>query len=507
MALFRKILVANRGEIAVRIIRACQELGIATVAVYSEADAAALHTSLADEAVCIGPPPPLQSYLRAETILAVARERGCDAIHPGYGFLAENADFAAAVAGAGLTFIGPPAAAMRAMGGKIPSRQVMEAAGVPVVPGYHPVAADAAAQTTELAEAAARLGYPVLIKASAGGGGKGMRLVAEPEAFVAELESARREAHHAFGDPRVYLEKLIPGPRHIEFQVLADQHGHIVHLGERECSIQRRHQKIIEETPSPALTPELRARMGAAAVAAARAVGYTNAGTVEFLLAPDGRFYFLEMNTRLQVEHPITEAVTGIDLVKAQIRIAAGEPWPWPQEAITWRGHAIEARIYAEDPARQFLPATGRVLLLSEPIGPGIRVDTGITVGDTVGLYYDPMIAKLICWAEDRAEAVRKLDWALSHYLIAGVTTNIPYLQAIVRHPAYRRGELSTDFVERHLADWQPPPALPPDEVLIAAAVADMHGDGAAPVAGAITPGGEPYSPWAVADSFRPGGG
>ncbi|MCS7037976.1 MAG: acetyl-CoA carboxylase biotin carboxylase subunit [Caldilineales bacterium] len=507
MTLFRKILVANRGEIAVRIIHACQELGIPTVAVYSEADAAALHTTLADEAVCIGPPPPLQSYLQAETILAVARERGCDAIHPGYGFLAENADFAAAVAAAGLTFIGPTAAAMRAMGGKIPSRQVMEAAGVPVVPGYHPVATDPAAQKAELAEAAARLGYPILIKASAGGGGKGMRVVADPDRFIAELESARREAQNAFGNPTVYLEKLIPGPRHIEFQILADHYGHVVHLGERECSIQRRHQKIIEETPSPALTPELRARMGAAAVAAAQAVGYTNAGTVEFLLAPDGHFYFLEMNTRLQVEHPITEAVTGIDLVKAQIRIAAGEPLPWRQEAITWRGHAIEARIYAEDPAHRFLPTTGRVLLLSEPVGPGIRVDTGITAGDAIGLYYDPMIAKLICWAEDRADAVRKLDWALAHYLIAGVTTNIPFLQAIVRHPAYHQGMLSTDFVERHLADWQPPSLSPPDEILIAAAVADVQGYGVISVAEAMASGGEPYNPWAMADGFRLGGG
>ncbi len=507
MSLFRKILVANRGEIAVRIIRACQELGIATVAVYSEADAAALHTSLADEAVCIGPPPPLQSYLQAETLLAVAREHGCDAVHPGYGFLAENADFAAAVAAVGLTFIGPSAAAMRAMGGKIPSRQVMEAAGVPVVPGYHPVAVEPAEQTVELAAAAERLGYPILIKATAGGGGKGMRIVTDPARLAVELESARREAQNAFGDPTVYLEKLIPDPRHIEFQILADHYGHVIHLGERECSIQRRHQKIIEETPSPALTPELRARMGAAAVAAAQAVGYTNAGTVEFLLAPDGRFYFLEMNTRLQVEHPITEAVTGIDLVKAQIRIAAGQPLPWRQEAITWRGHAIEARIYAEDPANQFLPATGRVLLLSAPVGPGIRVDTGIMAGDVVGLYYDPMIAKLICWAENRDEAVRKLDWALAHYLIAGVTTNIPYLQAIVRHPAYRRGELSTDFVARHLAAWQPPLAEPSDEVLVAAAVADFQGDGVTPMAGAIQPGGEPYSPWRVADGFRLGGG
>jgi acetyl/propionyl-CoA carboxylase alpha subunit len=359
----------------------------------------------------------------------------------------------------------------------------------------------------DLVAIAPKIGFPLLIKATAGGGGKGMREVRTLEEMPDLLKAARREAESAFGDGNVYLEKLVTGARHIEIQILADAHGNVIHLGERDCSIQRRHQKIIEETPSPALTPELRARMGAAAVAAAQAVGYTNAGTVEFLLAPDGRFYFLEMNTRLQVEHPITEAVTGIDLVKAQIRVAAGHPLPWRQEAITWRGHAIEARIYAEDPARHFLPTTGQVLLVSEPVGPGIRVDTGVMVGDTIGLYYDPMIAKLICWAEDRAEAVRKLDWALSHYLIAGVTTNIPYLQAIVRHPAYRRAELSTDFVERHLADWQPPAASPPDEVLIAAAVADFQGDGAAPTAGAMTPGSEPYSPWVMADGFRLGGG
>lgn len=500
--MFRKILVANRGEIAIRLIRACQEMGIRTVAVYSEADAGALHPTLADEAVCIGPPPPLQSYLRGDAILRAAHERGCDAIHPGYGFLAENAAFAEAVAASGLTFIGPSPAAMRAMGSKIASREVMAAAGVPAAPGYHPRPNDPGAQLAELAAAAAQIGFPVLIKATAGGGGKGMRIVHDPAAFLPELESARREAQNAFGDPTVYLEKLIEHPRHVEFQVLADPHGHTVHLFERECSIQRRHQKIIEETPSPILSPELRLRMGQAAVRAAQAVGYTNAGTVEFLLAPDGRFYFLEMNTRLQVEHAITEEVTGVDLVKAQIRVAAGEPLRWRQEQFSQRGHAIEARIYAEDPANDFLPSVGRIQMAAEPVGPGVRVDAGVSAGDEVSFYYDPMIAKLICTDEDRASAVRKLDWALSHYIILGVTTNIAFLRAIVGHPAFIAGAVSTDFVVQHLAGWSPPTSSPPDEVLIAAALADYL-QAETPAAAAVT--ADAHSPWSRLDSFRLG--
>ncbi len=501
--MFRKILIANRGEIAVRLIRACQEMGIRTVAVFSEADASALHPALANESVCIGPPPPLQSYLCSEAILRAAQERGCDAIHPGYGFLSENAAFAEAVAAAGLTFIGPTPAAMRAMGSKIASREVMTAAGVPTPRGYLPRQGDPAAPGPELAAAATAIGFPRLITATAGGGGKGMRVVHDPSAFLPELESARREAENAFGDPTVYLEKLIERPRHIEFQVLADHHGHTVHLFERECSIQRRHQKIIEETPSPALSPELRQRMGQAAVRAAQVVSYTNAGTVEFLLAPDGSFYFLEMNTRLQVEHAITEEVTGVDLVKAQIRIAAGEPLPWPQEQIGQRGHAIEARIYAEDPANGFLPAVGKVRLAAEPVGPGVRVDTGIGAGDDVSIYYDPMIAKLICTGADRADAMRKLDWALSHYIILGVATNIPFLRAIVQHPAFVASEVSTDFVERHLSGWAALASSPPDEALIAAVLADfLQSEGAAeaPVAAA-----DAYSPWNQPDSFRLG--
>ncbi|MBX7237118.1 MAG: acetyl-CoA carboxylase biotin carboxylase subunit [Caldilineales bacterium] len=502
--MFRKILITNRGEIAVRLIRACQEMGIRTVAVFSEADAGALHPALADEAVCIGPPPPLQSYLRGEAILRAAQERGCDAIHPGYGFLSENAAFAEAVAAAGLTFIGPSPAAMRAMGSKIASREAMAAAGVPTTPGYHPHQSDPAAQAAELAAAAAKIGYPILIKATAGGGGKGMRVVHDSAVFLPELESARREAQNAFGDPTVYLEKLIERPRHVEFQVLADHHGHTVHLFERECSIQRRHQKIIEETPSPALTPELRHRMGQAAVQAAQAVGYTNAGTVEFLLAPDGSFYFLEMNTRLQVEHAITEETTGIDLVKAQIRVAAGEPLPWRQEQLGQRRHAIEARIYAEDPANDFLPAVGRVQVAAEPVEPGVRVDAGVTTGDEVSIYYDPMIAKLICTGEDRADAVRKLDWALSHYTILGITTNIPFLRAVVQHPAFASGDLSTDFIERYLAGWASPASSPPDEALIAAALADSLPGATAPQAPLAA--ADAFSPWNQPDAFRLGG-
>ncbi len=505
--MLRKVLIANRGEIAVRIIRACQEMGIATVAVYADADAGALHTALAGEAVRIGPPPPLQSYLRSDLILQAALERGCDAIHPGYGFLSENASFADAVSTAGLTFIGPSSAAMRAMGSKIASREAMQRAGVPVVPGYHPTHANTAAQNRELAQAAAAIGYPLLVKASAGGGGKGMRVVQEPSRLPEELESARREAQNAFGDATVYLEKLIEHPRHVEFQVLADHHGCVLHLFERECSIQRRHQKIIEETPSLALTPELRQRMGVAAVAAAQAVHYTNAGTVEFLLDPDGAFYFLEMNTRLQVEHPITEVVTGIDLVKAQIRIAAGEPLPWRQQDLAQRGHAIECRVYAEDPAQGFLPSTGRVLLAAEPVGPGVRVDAGVTTGDDVSIHYDPMIAKLICAGEDRADAVRKADWALSHYVILGPTTNIPFLRAVIQHPAFAAGDLSTDFIERHLAAWSPQPPPVPDAALIAAALADLMGEGAGGAlrAHAQVEAGAPINPWSTTDSFRLG--
>lgn len=460
MGLFRKILVANRGEIAVRVIRACREMDIASAAVYSEADANAMHArrGLADEAVLIGPPPPRQSYLKIDSIIDAARRTKAEAIHPGYGFLSENAEFAEAVEAAGLVFIGPPADAIRKMGNKIGARGLMRSAGVPVVPGYHG-AADAG-----FAEAAGTIGYPVLVKAAAGGGGKGMRIVRSPGELPEAVAAAEREAANAFGDGSVFLEKYIAHPRHIEFQVLADSHGNTVHLFERECSIQRRHQKIIEETPSPFLTPGQREKMGAAAVAAAEAVGYVNAGTVEFIVDESGAFYFLEMNTRLQVEHPITEMATGIDLVKAQIRIAAGERLWFGQNDVTQRGHAIECRVYAEDPANNFFPSVGVIERAAEPVRPGVRVDAGVTTGDEVSIHYDPLIAKVIAQAETRADAIRKMDAALADYELVGVTTNIPFLRAALRHPAFARGETTTHFIEQYLRGWEPverSPALP----------------------------------------------
>ncbi len=503
--MFDKVLIANRGEIAVRIIRACQEMGIRTVAVYSEADAEALHTALADEAVLIGPPAPGQSYLRGHTIIQAALERGCQAIHPGYGFLSENADFAAAVGKAGLVFIGPTPEAMRAMGSKTAARAAMRTAGVPMVPGYQESNADA-----DLLAAADALGFPLLVKAAAGGGGKGMRIVERPQALADALHSARREAQNAFGDDRIYLEKYLAEPRHVEFQVMGDQHGHVVHLFERECSVQRRHQKIIEETPSPVLTPALRAAMGAAAVQAARAVNYTNAGTIEFLVDAERNFYFLEMNTRLQVEHPITEAVTGIDLVKAQLRVAAGEPLPFSQAQLSQRGHAIECRIYAEDPANQFLPSIGPVLRAVEPVGPGVRVDAGISTGAEVMLHYDPMMAKLIVWGENRAAALGKMAWALEHYIVLGVTTNIPFLRAVIQHPLFQAGEATTHFVDEHFSSWQAGGEALPDEALIAAALSDLLEGQARAGAGGPglpAPSGDPFNPWRQADHFRLGQG
>jgi 3-methylcrotonyl-CoA carboxylase alpha subunit len=513
--MFTKILIANRGEVAVRIIRACQEMDIRTVAVYSEADANALHTMLADESVCIGPPSPGQSYLCGDCILDVAKRLGCEAIHPGYGFLSENATFAEAVGVAGLVFIGPSPEAMRIMGSKTSARAAMAAAGVPIVPGYQQSQADA-----DLLAAAERIGFPVLVKATAGGGGKGMRVVEQAADLPAALQSARREAKNAFGDDRIYLERLIVRPRHIEFQVFGDHQGNAVHLYERECSVQRRHQKIVEETPSPLLDAGLRQRMGDAAVAAVRAVGYVNAGTLEFLVDPERNFYFLEMNTRLQVEHPITEQVTGVDLVKLQIRVAAGEPIPFKQEQVGQRRHAIECRIYAEDPANQFLPSIGKVLRAVEPVGPGVRVDAGITTGDEVTLHYDPMIAKLIVLGEDRPDAIRKMDWALSHYVLLGVTTNIPFLRDVITHEVFRRGEATTGFVDEYFADWQPSikpdrssaidpaSAQIPDLVLIAAALSELL-EGAAVAATPLAVGGmsqgDPYNPWRQMTGYRMG--
>jgi len=445
----KAVLIANRGEIAVRIARACREHGLAAVAVYSEADRGAPHTFAADRAVPIGPPPAVHSYLNIEALLAAARQSGADAVHPGYGFLAESAAFARAVEAAGLTWVGPPPQAIATMGDKLAARATVARAGVPLVPGAEVGGGDAAA-------AARRLGFPLLVKAAAGGGGKGMRTVASEAELPDALAAARREAEAAFADGRVYLEKLLVRPRHVEVQVLGDRHGTLVHLGERECSIQRRHQKIIEETPCPVITPRLRTEMTAAALAAARAVGYTSAGTVEFLLDAEGRFYFLEMNTRVQVEHPITEWVTGIDIVAAQLRIAAGAPLGFGQADVCARGHAIEARLYAEDPAAGFFPSAGPILALREPAGPGVRVDSGIAAGGVVPVEYDPLLGKISAWGEGRAMAIARLAAALRDTAVLGPTTNLAFLQDVLAHPAFRRGETHTGFLPEHFATWRP---------------------------------------------------
>ncbi len=444
--MFRKVLIANRGEIAMRIMRACEERGLRTVAVYSEADRQALHVRRADEAYCIGPAPASESYLRIDRILDVARRSGAEAIHPGYGFLAENAEFAQACADAGVIFVGPPPEAIAAMGDKVVARRRMKAAGVPVVPGTEEGLSD-----EEAIRAAQRLGYPVMVKAAAGGGGKGMRLVRRPEELPAALRAARREAQAAFGDDRIYLEKVIEHARHVEIQILADAHGNIIHLGERECSIQRRHQKLIEEAPSVAVDPELRQRMGEVAIQAARAVNYVNAGTVEFLLDREGNFYFLEMNTRLQVEHPVTEMVTGVDIVKEQLAIASGRRMRYRQEDIVPKGWAIECRITAEDPYNGFLPSSGRVTMLQEPTGPGVRVESGIYEGFEVTFHYDPMIAKLVVWGETRAEAILRMRRALQEYRIGGIRTSIPFHQKIMDHTEFIWGTFDTGFLERRM--------------------------------------------------------
>ena len=462
---FRSVLIANRGEIAVRVITACQEMGIRAIAVYSDIDAGALHVRVADEAYPIGPAPARESYLNIPAILAVAREHGAEAIHPGYGFLSENAEFAEACRSAGVVFIGPTPEAIRLMGSKVAAKRAVEANGVPTVPGYSGERQDTATFVRE----AARIGYPLMIKAAAGGGGKGMRAVSNPGELEEALAAAKREALAAFGDDAVFLEKLIVAPRHIEFQILADRHGHTIHLGERECSIQRRHQKIIEESPSVALTPELRARMGEAAVRAAQSVGYVNAGTVEFLLDEAGDFYFLEMNTRLQVEHPVTESVIGLDLVRRQLLIAAGQPLALRQEQIAPRGHAIEARLYAEDPANGYLPSTGKLLVFAPPQAPGVRVDAGVRTGDDVSMYYDPMLAKLIVAAEDRPAAIERLEWALRHFAVLGVQTNTPLLEAIATSADFRAGQTTTAFLERHDLASLPLPPAPPDALVATA--------------------------------------
>lgn len=491
MSMFEKILIANRGEIAVRVIRTARRLGIRTVAVYSEADAGAMHVQLADEAVCIGPAPAAESYLRGEVILDVARRTGAQAIHPGYGFLSENAKFAKECAAAGVVFIGPPIEAIRVMGSKADSKRVMSTAGVPLVPGYHGAGQDFETLRTE----AERIGYPVLVKASAGGGGKGMRIVRAAGELADAVTGAKRESKAAFGDDTLLLEKYLTQPRHVEIQVFADTHGNCIYLFERDCSLQRRHQKVIEEAPAPALPDALRVRIGEAAVAAARAVNYVGAGTVEFMYE-GGQFYFIEMNTRLQVEHPVTEMITGQDLVEWQLRVASGEPLPLTQERLTRRGHAFEARVYAEDPQREFLPAIGRLTHLKAPAeGLHVRVDTGVRSGDEISVYYDPMIAKLIVWDEDRPSALRRLRHALAEYEIAGLTTNISFLAAIAGHPAFAAEKIDTGFIERHREQLIPPPARTPDQMLALAALAfllrqsaEAHGSGRAL--------SDPYSPW-----------
>ena len=499
---FDTILIANRGEIACRVIRTCREMGIKTVAVASDVDLNAPHARLADQVVEIGPASPLESYLVVDRILEAARETGAGAIHPGYGFLAENADFARACDKAGIVFIGPRPETIDSMGEKTAARRIMQDADVPVVPGEYLPAPDADGQidTAALNKAAALVGYPMLVKAAYGGGGKGMRLVRDAAELTSSVEAAVREAIKAFGNGLVYLERFLERPRHVEFQIFGDAHGHAVHLGERECSIQRRHQKIIEETPSPAVDADLRARMGEAAVLAAEAVDYVGAGTVEFLLDEDGSFYFLEMNTRLQVEHPVTELVTGIDLVRTQIDVASGGVLPWTQGDIMTRGHALECRIYAEDPARGFLPSTGTLLLYREPDGPGVRIDSGVSEGDEVTPHYDPMLSKLSVHAGTRAEAIERMRDALRRYPILGISTNGEYLDAVLDHEAFRTGEVTTAFLEQHLADWQP--GQPDDTVLMAAAIADTV-QLAAPQA---LPGrtiGTISSPWTRLGRFR----
>lgn len=465
----RKLLVANRGEIALRVLRSAKEMGIQTVAVYSEADRHALHVRFADESVCIGPPPSAESYLRGEKIIAAAKATGADAIHPGYGFLSENEDFAQEVIDAGLIFVGPPPEAIRIMGSKLAAKQAAASFNVPLVPGT----AEPITDIPKAKRLALEIGYPVLIKASAGGGGKGMRVVNKESEFEEQMERAVSEAVSAFGDGAVFIEKFVTNPRHIEFQILGDQHGHMVHLFERECSIQRRHQKVVEEAPSSVLTPELRKQMGEAAVNAAKSCGYFNAGTVEFILDDKMNFYFLEMNTRLQVEHPVTEQITGLDLVNLQLRIAQGEPLPFEQSDLRINGHAIEVRVYAEDPANNFLPDIGTLKTYRRPQGHGIRVDDGFEEGMAISFFYDPMIAKMICHAATREAAIEKTIRAIREYQITGVETTLGFCKFVMEHPAFRSGKFDTKFVEQHFKPEYLKPAGAGAEVeMIAAALA-----------------------------------
>ncbi len=499
--MINRILIANRGEIAIRILHACKELGIKTVVVYSDADKNALHLQYADEAIHIGAASPKESYLNADVLIHAALQTKADAIHPGYGFLSENASFAAAVVSANLIFIGPSADSIRLMGDKAESKNRMKKAGVPTVPGVEGIRDEA-----EFEKAANEIGYPVLVKASAGGGGTGMRIVNVANELHDAIDSARGEALNAFGDDRLLIEKYVSNAHHVEFQVFGDQHGNLVHLFERECSVQRRHQKIIEETPSPLLTSELREQMGKAAIAAAKAVNYYNAGTIEFIVDPDtSTFFFLEMNTRLQVEHPVTELVTGLDLVHWQIRVASGEQFPFTQSHFSQRGHAIECRVYAEDPADGFLPSTGKLLQFIEPRGPGIRVDSGFAAGSEVTHFYDPLLAKLIVHAEDRPTAIQRMQAALKEFVVHGVVTNIDFLQAVLLHPDFVNGQVTTRWVEQNLES---------DSLLskfqkqasglhiLAAALADLTiKNHQSKIVNQNEP--DPYSPWKMASGFR----
>jgi len=499
--MFDKILIANRGEIACRVIRTCRRLGIRTVAVYSEADANAQHVRVADEAYPIGASRPQESYLRGDVILDVARKSGAQAIHPGYGFLSENAEFADAVEQAGLAFIGPKAASMRKMGSKAGAKDIMAAFGVPVVPGYTGDDQDPAM----LHQEADRIGYPLMIKAAHGGGGKGMRIVRTTGEFAAALESCQREAKNAFGKDRVLLERYIETPRHIEIQVFADAMGQTIHLGERECSAQRRYQKVIEESPSPFLTADRRIAMGAAAVQAAKAIDYVNAGTVEFIVGADGGFYFMEINTRLQVEHPVTEMVTGLDLVEWQLRVAAGEPLPLAQEAVVHQGHAIEVRLYAEDPEKGFLPGSGKLETLRLPVPDAhVRLDGGVIEGDTVTIFYDPMIAKLIAWDVDRPRALARLREALADSEIVGPKSNIEFLEKLIRHPVVVEGRIDTGYLDAHLDEVLPAPVAPSPMTLALAATACLLHDEAQTRSQALA-SNDPGSPWAIADGWRLG--
>jgi len=497
---FKKILIANRGEIAVRIIKACQELGIKTIAIYSDVDKKSPHVLLSDESVCIGDPTPIESYLNIPKIINIAKEKNAEAIHPGYGFLAENPDFAETCNKAGIKFIGPSPKVISLMGDKIAAKKTMEKAKIPVIPGYHGEKQD----NESLFKEGKKIGFPLLVKAAAGGGGKGMRIVHYEDSLIESIEGSKRESKSSFGDDTVFLEKYLDKPRHIEFQILADEKGNVIHLFERECSIQRRHQKIIEESPSPVMNKKLREEMGKSAVKAAKAVGYTNAGTVEFMVDKDLNYYFMEMNTRLQVEHPVTEMTTGVDLVKWQLLIANGDELTLKQNQLIQRGHAIECRIYAEDAENGFLPSVGMLKKVEEPSGPNIRVDTGIVSNIQISPYYDPMLSKLIVLAETREDSINKMIWALSNYAILGITSNIPFLKKVFEHEEFKKGNITTHFIDNHFKDWTiTKKGLPVDAIIALAVYDSMHSKKEEIVRYKEA---DPHSPWKHVGRWRVSG-